>query len=268
MSKPSGKAQLDRLRAMLETFGLKHVSRHIPDLLEAAEKEEQPYRQFLLQALETEVRGRNERRRHRNYALAHFPPSIRPLEEFDPSELESGITPGQIKQLKDLSWLDACGNIIRAGPPGLGKSMIALGLGLHAINEGYTVCFEKIDNFFDILAKADYERSAGFRLKNIKKAQLVILDEIGYATITRDQANRFFCFISDAYEKRSIIFTTNKEIPEWAEMMGDPVLTTAMMDRILHHARCFSLKGESYRLKHPELFVGARPGMEQEARRA
>jgi len=256
MSKPSGKAQLDRLCAMLEAFGLKHTSSQLPSLLDAAEKEEQPYRQFLLHVLETEVNGRNERRRHRNYALAHFPPTVRSLDEFDTTELESGITSGQLKQLKDLSWLDAYGNIILAGPPGLGKTMIALGLGLHAINEGYTVCFEKMESFFDILVKADFERNAGFRLKNIKKAQLVILDEIGYASITREQANRFFCFISDAYEKRSIIFTTNKEIPQWAEMMGDPVLTTAMMDRILHHARCFSLKGDSYRLKHPELFAG------------
>jgi DNA replication protein DnaC len=257
MSRPNGKAQLDRISAMLETFGLKHASRLLPAILAAAEREEQSHRDFLLNALETEVRGRNERRRRRNYALAHFPPSVRSIDEFDVAEIESGITSGQIKQLKDLSWLDAYGNIILAGPPGLGKTMIALGLGLHAIDEGYTVCFEKIENFFDILAKADYERGAGFRLKNIKKAQLVILDEIGYATITKDQANRFFCFVSDAYEKRSIIFTTNKEIPEWAEMMGDPVLTTALMDRILHHARCFSLKGESYRLKHPELFVNA-----------
>ena len=257
MRKATGKIQLDRLRAMLDTFGLKHVSGNLPLLLETAEAEGQSYRQFLQVALEAEVKGRNERRRHRNYALAHFPPSARSLEEFDPAELDSGMSAGQLKQLKDLSWLDAYGNIILAGPPGLGKTMIALGLGLHAINEGYTVCFEKIENFFDILAKADYERSAGFRLRNIKKAQLVILDEIGYSTITKDQANRFFCFVSDAYEKRSIIFTTNKEIPEWAEMMGDPVLTTAMMDRILHHARCFSLKGDSYRLKHPELFVGA-----------
>jgi len=255
MSKPSGKAQLDRLCAMLESFGLKHTSKRLPALLDAAEKEDQPYRQFLLHALETEVVGRNERRRHRNYALAHFPPAVRSLDEFDPTELDAGITLGQLKQLKDLSWLDSYGNIILAGPPGLGKTMIALGLGLHAINEGYTVCFEKIENFFDILAKADYERGAGFRLKNIKKAQLLILDEIGYASITKEQANRFFCFISDAYEKRSIIFTTNKEIPQWAEMMGDPVLTTAMMDRILHRARCFSLKGDSYRLKHPERFV-------------
>jgi len=257
MRKPSGKAQMERLCTMLDAFGLKHTAKNLPSLLETAEQEEQPYRQFLLRALESEVNGRNEHRRHRNYALAHFPASVRPLDEFDPTELESGITSGQLKQLKDLSWLDTCGNILLAGPPGLGKTMIALGLGLHAIDEGYTVCYEKMENFFDILAKAGSERSAGFRLKNIKKAQLVILDEIGYATITRDQANRFFCFISDAYEKRSIIFTTNKQIPEWVEMMGDPVLTTAMMDRILHHARCFSLKGESYRLKHPELFAGA-----------
>ncbi len=253
----TGKAETKRISAMLETFGLKHISRNLPDILDAAETEEMSYKEFLFSVLESEARGRNERRRHRNYAGAHFPPVVRPLEEFDPAELESGITASQIRQLKDLTWLDSYGNIILAGPPGLGKTMIAIGIGLHAINEGYTVCFEKMSDFFDILAKADYERSAGFRLKNIKKAQLMIIDEVGYKTITREQANRFFCFVSDAYERSSIIFTTNKEIPQWAEMMGDPVLTTAMMDRILHHARCFSLKGESYRLKHPELFAGA-----------
>ena len=112
-----------------------------------------------------------------------------------------------------------------------------------------------------ILDTAETERAAGFRLKNIKKAQLIIIDEIGYTPISRGQANRFFTFISDTYETSSIIFTTNKESVDWAEMMGDPVLTTAMLDRILHHAKCYSFRGESYRLKHPDLYPQGETGM-------
>jgi DNA replication protein DnaC len=246
---------VQRLCALLETFALKHSSKQLADLLEKAENENASYREFLRNVLETEVKGRNERRRKRNYAGAHFPPNVRPLEEFDPSELEAGITDGQIRQLKDLTWLDTYGNIVLAGPPGLGKTMIAVGLGLEAINNGYTVCFEKMVNLIKILDAAESERNAGFRIKNIKKAQMIIIDEIGYTPISRAQANRFFTFISDTYETSSIVFTTNKEIIDWAEMMGDPVLTTALLDRILHHAKCFSLRGESYRLKHPELFT-------------
>ena len=223
---------LDRLSALLQTFALKHAARELPEILERAELNQLSYRAFLLDLLETEVRGRNERRRKRNLSAAHFPPDPKPL-----------------------NWIDTNANVVLAGPPGLGKTMLAVGLGMEAINSGYTVCFERMSNFVKILDNADTERSAGFRLKNIKKAQLVIIDEIGYTPISRAQANRFFTFISDTYETTSIIFTTNKEITEWAEMMGDPVLTTAMLDRILHHAACFSLRGQSYRLKHPEMFT-------------
>ena len=245
---------IDRLTSLLQTFTLKHAAKALPDLLETADLENATNKQFLLSLLETEVIGRNERRRKRNYSAAHFPPNIKPLEEFNPEELESGISQAQVDKLKDLSWLDNGGNIVLAGPPGLGKTMVAVGLGLHAINSGYTVCFEKMINLVKILDNAETERSAGFRLKNLKKAQLIIIDEIGYTPISRSQANRFFTFISDTYETSSVIFTTNKEISDWAEMMGDPVLTTALLDRILHHANCYSFRGESYRLKHPDLF--------------
>lgn len=249
------RVSIERLNKMLTTFGLKHAPTKLADILEASEANGATHREFLLELLECEVKGRNDRKRKRNYAAAHFPPSVRDLAEFDCAELEGGITLGQITQLKELTWLDTCGNIIFAGPPGLGKTMLALGLGLHAINEGYTVAYEKMDSFVKILDSADTERNAGFRSRYLRRAQLTIVDEIGYTPITRAQANRFFNFISDTYERSSIIFTTNKHIPEWAEMMGDPVLTTAMMDRILHHARCFSLKGESYRLKYPDMFT-------------
>ena len=253
-SMDTDRVPVNRLVSLLQTFALKHAARELPDLLETADAQDTTNRQFLLSVLETEVRGRNERRRKRNYSAAHFPPNVRPLEEFDPEELESGITQGQLDRLKELSWLDNRGNLVLAGPPGLGKTMVAVGLGLHAINSGYTVCFEKMVNLVKILDTAEVERTAGFRLKNLKRAQLIIIDEIGYTPITRSQANRFFTFISDTYETSSIIFTTNKEIMNWAEMMGDPVLTTAMLDRVLHHASCFSFRGESYRLKHPDIF--------------
>jgi DNA replication protein DnaC len=254
MSAGSGKVTIQRLSTQLESFGLKHAPKQLADLLELAATTEASHREFLAALLESEAKGRNERRRKRNYAAAHFPPNVCPLAEFDAAELEGGITAAQVVQLAELTWLDASANIIFAGPPGLGKTMLALGLGLAAIDEGYTVAYEKMDAFVAILDKADLERSAGFRLRYVKKAQMVIIDEIGYTPITRDEANRFFNFISDTYGRTSIVFTTNKQIPEWAEMMGDPVLTTAMMDRILHHARCFSLCGESYRLKHPDMF--------------
>ena len=246
---------LQRLSGLLETFALKHSAKQLAEILGNAETQEVSYRQFLLEVLETEAKGRNERRRWRNSSAAHFPPNPKPLEEFNPTELDAGITEGQLNHLRDLSWLDNCSNIVLAGPPGLGKTMIAVGLGMVAINCGYTVCFERMVNLIKILDSADAERNAGFRLKNIRKAQLIIIDEIGYTPITRNQANKFFTLISDTYETSSIIFTTNKEITDWAEMMGDPVLTTALLDRILHRAKCFSFKGQSYRLKNPDTFI-------------
>jgi len=246
---------IGQLMASLDAFGLKHASKELPDLLDSADRNNLTNRQFLSSVIQCEMDGRFVRKRRRNYAAAHFPPSVRPIDEFDCSELESGVTQTQIEQLKELSWLDAHGNVVLAGPPGLGKTMIAMGLGLHAIDEGYTVAFEKMESLIKVLDTAATDRKAGFRLKYLHKAQLVIIDEIGYTPITPAQANRFFSFVSDAYERTSIVFTTNKEITQWAELMNDQTLTTAMLDRILHHAHCFSLRGESYRLKHPEIFA-------------
>lgn len=245
---------MSRLTALFETFGLRHSAKSLAEILETAEQQNASYKQLLLSIFETEVKGRNARRRKRNYAAAHFPPNVQPLELFNPLELKSGITPAQINRLKELNWLDNKGNLVFAGPPGLGKTMVACGLGLQAINCGYTVCFEKMVNLIKLLDNCDVDRAAGFRIKNLKKAQLIIIDEVGYTPISRAQANRFFTFISDTYETSSLIFTTNKEVADWAEMMGDPVLTTALLDRILQHASCFSFTGESYRLKHPHTF--------------
>ena len=119
-----------------------------------------------------------------------------------------------------------------AGPPGLGKTMIALGLGLLAIDGGHAVAFERMESLIRTLDDADVDRKAGFRLRYLRKCQLVIVDEIGHAPIRKDQANKLLGFVSDAYERASMIFTTNKEITQWEELMGDQALVTAMLDRL------------------------------------
>ena len=133
-----GKVSIQRLCGLLEGFGLKDSSKVLADVLSQAEDDVYTPRELLLTLLETEVNGRNERSRLRNRAAAHFPPNAKGLEEFDPSELESGITQSQLNQLAELGWVDTFGNLIFAGPPGLGKTMIAVGLGELAVNEGYT----------------------------------------------------------------------------------------------------------------------------------
>ena len=164
-----------KMIAQLENFGLRHVSKKLFDLIEQAEREQLSHRQFLSQILEAEVSGRNEKRRRRNYAGAHFPDVVKPLEMFDPHELRSGITQSQIDQMRELDWIDHRTNLLFLGPPGTGKTMLSIGYGLLAVERGYTVCFERMVNLVKILDEAPENRLQSFRLKNIMKASLVTI---------------------------------------------------------------------------------------------
>lgn len=246
------RTDLSKTKASMVSLGLKTCAARLSELLDQAEQEQLPYRRFLDILIDTEMDARNKRRVHRNYTGAHFPPEPKSLDEFNTAELDSGLTATQLMQLRELNWIDAVSNIIFLGPPGLGKTTLAVGLGLEAVNQGYSVCFERMQSLMDMLTTERNARSAAFRLRRIRKCNVLIIDEVGFLPVTKEQANTFFSLVSELYEQTSLLITTNREIDQWAEMLGDPVLTTALLDRLLYNAKCFSLKGESYRIKHPK----------------
>ena len=239
------KAYTEVLR-QLQTLRLHGISVKLDELISEAETQKQSYLGFLYQILNSELSDRAERKYRRSIAAAHFPVK-KTIDEFNFGRVK-GLTKTRISQLLDFSWIDKKENVLFFGPPGLGKTHISIALGFEAIDKGYSVCFERVSNLMKILKNSELQRASGFRLKKILKSDLLIIDEIGYTPIEKREANLFFNLISEMYEKQSIIITSNKSFTVWAEMMGDEIMTTAMLDRLLHHANIFTLEGESYRL--------------------
>ena len=155
-----------------------------------------------------------------------------------------------------LGWFPVISGGVSLQSVALPALTLAIAMSAKYLRQVRATVLDELSKDYVLGARARGVKFSTTLIKSVMKASLVIIDEIGYTSITREQANKFFVLISELYEQSSVVFTTNKDIAEWAELFGDPVLTQALLDRILHHARCFSLDGDSYRLKHPELFVG------------
>jgi len=215
--------------SLLDGLQLRGIRKRIDEEINEAETQKASYLGFLNALLRVEIADRTERRLRRNMAAAHFP-IVKSLEGFEFGRVK-GVTKSEVSQLLDFRWVDNHENLLWFGPPGIGKSHLSIALGIKAVEAGYTVCFERIVNLIKLLKTAEIQRTAGFRISRILKSNLVIIDEIGYTPIERKEANLFFNLISELYEKSSIILTSNKSFDSWAEMMGDEVMTTALLDR-------------------------------------
>jgi len=234
--------------AFLNTLSLKGVVNSLDEVISDAEVRKDSYITFLNIVLNTEIAYRIKRRVERNMVGAHFP-VIKKMDTFDFGRVK-GIGKSEVVNLLDCRWIDNQENVLFFGPPGIGKTHLSIALGVVAVEKGYKVCFERITNLIKLLKTAEIQKTSEYRIKRIMKSDLIIIDEIGYTPIEKREANLFFNLISETYEKASIIVTSNKSFKSWAEMMGDSVMTTAMLDRLLHHARVFTLDGESYRIKN------------------
>ena len=170
------------------------------------------------------------------------------LEDFDMS-FQPSVDPTVIRDLASLRFIHHAENVVFLGPPGVGKTHLALSLGLEAIKQGIRVYFVNASNLIERLEKASHENRLEEKIKALNKFPLLIVDEMGYLPFNREGAHCFFQLISRRYEKSSIIFTSNKSYGDWGEIFGDPIIASAVLDRILHHCSTINIRGNSYRLK-------------------
>lgn len=241
-------SKLETIQTNLGQLKLAWMKDNLPRVLEEANGKEISYAEFIYSLCQGEIKAREENAAKRRMAYAQFP-FIKTIEDFD-FTYQPGITKRQVNQLLDMQWLDQAYNLIFLGPPGLGKSHLAVALGIKAVQKGYNVSFMTMEDLIRHLKLQGTASRSRQKIKRIISSDLVIIDEIGFVPIKREESNLFFQLITTLYEQTSLIITSNKGFEDWAELMGDPVITTAILDRIVHHSEIFNLTGESYRVKH------------------
>ncbi|MGY6766212.1 IS21-like element helper ATPase IstB [Faecalibacterium prausnitzii] len=241
-------SDLSLAQERLKTLRMSESAQYLPTLVKEAEMHDKSYLGFLNSILEYEQKRREEKLLERRLKWAAFP-SHKTLDEFNLDEQRS-LSRKQLNQLKELTWIEQLYNIIFLGPPGVGKTHLAIGLGLEAIHQGYKVMFISMGDLVHTLKTEEISRKSKTRMKRIRDANLLIIDDLMFMAMDQHEANLFFHLINDLYNKSSIILTSNKVPKDWGELLGDPAITTAILDRIIHRAEIIHLNGDSYRMKH------------------
>lgn len=236
-----------QLEQLFDRLKFEYLPEQLDGVCEQAAKHKLDYPDFLAKALETEWAGRNRKGIESRMHQARFP-AVKTLEQFD-FEFQPSIDRQVVRNLAGLAFVERAENVIFLGPPGVGKTHLSVALGIKAVEAGYRVQFQTLDQLMTRLKKARQENRLDRTLKQLTYPKLLIVDEIGYLPLSRDEASLFFRLINRRYERAAMVLTSNKSFADWGEVFGEQVIATAILDRLLHHATTVNIKGESYRLK-------------------
>jgi len=247
-------AELERLKSDMKRLNITEAAAVVEEILLDAQVKETSYQAFLMNLVQHEIKKREEKQLGRLYKLAAFP-EHKALDDFDLSEQQS-LSKKQLKQLQELIWLEQAYNLILLGPPGVGKTCLSIGLGIEAISRGYRVTFVQMDELIRLLKTEEISRNSRTKVKRMVGSDLVIIDDLMFMAIDRHEANLFFQLINKLYGQTSIIITSNKGPEDWGDILGDPAITTAILDRLIHKSEVIHLTGDSYRLKHRQTIFG------------
>jgi DNA replication protein DnaC len=220
------------MQPQLKHLGLTQLEKVLPTLFETARQEQWTYELFLTRAIAAEIEGRDRRAAERRMTAARLP-TLKTLEAFDFS-FQPSLSERLLWELADLSFVQTATNVIFLGPPGTGKTHLSLALTVKALAAGYSALFTTLTHLAEALDTTP---------------SVLVIDEVGYTKLSAGQAHHFFELVTARYEHGSILLTSNTSFSAWGELLGDEVLATALLDRLLHHAEVIPINGRSYRMK-------------------
>lgn len=240
--------QIKQIKKYADTLRLTKLRNDAEQIIHQAQIDKPTYLELVYGILREEVLQRQKNDYDRRLKLAHLP-AFHNLDLYDFNHA-SGLTKPQLKQLRELLWLEQNFNVILMGPSGIGKSYLAAGLVYQAIISGYRAYFLTMEEIINVLKMKDMVSSALGTYNRLIKAHLIAIDDIMLLPIKKHEAVAFFNLINQLHEQSSIIITTNKSPKQWAETLDDEVLATALLDRILYRCEVVKLSGSSYRMDH------------------